>query len=153
MLSFIKGLIPSGFPQRIVLGIVAGLVGFLLVSGTVLALVRVVRSWTTELYDSGYKAGVAKTKHEWEAANTSALQKQRDQVVADALNSNKAVRDYLAEIASREPQVIRVKERTTVYANSEIGSSICLDADGVQLLKDHRTAIGYTTGTETGTTR
>lgn len=91
-------------------------------------------------YNSGYKAGVNDEAKAWREAQAAAYQKELETMAQNVERQNSAVMGYLDEIASREPQIVRVKERTVHYAQSEAGNIACLDTDGVRLWQEHRTA-------------
>ncbi len=136
--------------------IAGGIVLVLALAGAVYASINAVRNWQQDIYDSGYAAGAAKVTADYQTATSQALVKQQEQLVADAARANKSVEDYLADIAARRPEVIRVAERTVEYAQTVDGGDSCLSPAGVQLIRDHRAALGFTpasTGGSPGTVR
>lgn len=130
--------------------IVGGVVGAIALLGLVYMIVSSVKSWQIDTYNDGFRAGALNVQQQWDQANSAALKEQRDQVVQDALNSNKAIKDYLDDIASRRPEVIKVKERTTEYVQSPDAGNICLTPDAVRLLQDNRKAHGFASAPEAG---
>lgn len=112
------------------------------------SLVSAVRKLNSEVYNSGFRAGSDQMEAQWQKASAQNAVAQRDQVLRDAIASNEAVRSYVADIAARKAEVFKVKERTTVYASTPAAGELCLDADGVRLVQDHRAALGI--GGQTG---
>lgn len=106
--------------------------------------ISAVRQWNIETYNNGFRSGSDQMEKQWRNAEKLAALQQRDQIVEEVKRSNISVRAYLADIAARQPQIIRLKERTTVYEKSDAGNSICLDPDGVQLVQEYRSALGLT---------
>ena len=131
--AFFAGKAGKGF--LIVLALVA-------LAGAVFGIVKAVDNFIDDVYDSGFAAGADQKEKQWQKANADAMKGQRDQVVADAKVSNESVMSYLQDILAREPEILRVKERTTIYEKSASGSVVCLDADGVRLVREHREALG-----------
>lgn len=111
-------------------------------AGAVFGIVKAVDNFIDDIYDSGFAAGADQKEKQWQKANADAMKGQRDQVVADAKVSNESVMSYLQDILAREPEILRVKERTTIYEKSASGNVVCLDADGVRLIREHREALG-----------
>lgn len=111
-------------------------------AGAVFGIVKAMDNFIDDVYDSGFAAGSDQKEKQWEKANALAMKGQRDQVVTDAKNSNDSVMSYLQDILAREPEILRVKERTTIYEKSADGSVVCLDAGGVRLIREHREALG-----------
>lgn len=118
--------------------------------GLLFAIISAVKSWQIDTYNDGFRAGALNVQQQWDQANTAAMKEQRDKVVADAINSNNAIKSYLDDIASRKPEVIRVAERTTKYVQTPDAGTVCLTPDGVELLQSNRTALGYPASPEAG---
>lgn len=110
---------------------------------TVLGAALAIKGAVRDIEARGYKRGRAEAEA---AASKAAL----DQVAANVARSNGAVTAYVAEIAAREPRVIRVTSERIRYEASPAAAAPCLDADGVRLIEDHRDAIGYLATTAGG---
>lgn len=123
---------------KIGLGVVALLALVFAVKGTI----DTVQKWQTDTFNKAFNAGYTASDAKWEKASAENARAALASVQANIERSNTAVQNYVADIAARAPLIVPVKERTTVYAQSPDAGTVCLDADGVRLLRDYRAALG-----------
>lgn len=102
--------------------------------------VNTVRGWMDDIYQNGYTAGVAKAQADCERARAASAEDAMSRLAEQVQQSNAAVEDYVRELAEREPQVITVTKEIERYAEDPAGGIVCLDADGVRLLRDAHSA-------------
>lgn len=128
---------------KIGLGI-AALVGVALI---IRSTVGAINQWETSIKLEAYTSGVNATEARWQKASAKSALDARDRLATDALASNKSVASYLADLSSRAPQILRLKERTEVYAQNPDSDTICLDPVGVGLWQQSRDAAASSGGT------
>lgn len=114
--------------------------------------VYAVRSWNTETYNRGFEAGSQMVRGQWDDSNAKVMAFQLETIQQDVLRSNEAVKRYLDDIAARKPEILRVKEKVTVYEKTPASTAVCFDADAYRLLQEHRAALGYPSPAEAGNT-
>lgn len=119
-----------------------GVAALLILVLSVNAGIRAVRDWQQDTFNKAFNAGYTSSDAKWSKASAENERQKMDAFAKNVDRSNTAMAGYLKDIADKAPILVPVKERTTVYAQSPSGTTVCTDADGVRLLQQYREASG-----------
>ena len=114
---------------------VVALLAFLLLST---ALVVAVNSWQASVHQSGYDSGYQAAKAEAEAAARASAEAALERARERVQRGEEAVQGYIQAAAQAAARSMRGE--IARYAQGSGGALVCLDADGVRLLRELRAA-------------
>lgn len=104
--------------------------------------------WRHSLYADGYSAGQTDTNLLWQTASSKAVQAELENAIVDAAQSRTAVSTYLQTIQDLIPKLQSLGQQRITYVSSKAGAAPCLDADGMQLIRVQRKALGLDAGAD-----
>jgi hypothetical protein len=99
--------------------------------------------WRKAEFTRAYQAGYDANEARWQTAQVQVERAASARLESNILRSNEAALSYVAEIAAREPKIIKVKERQVIYEKSVDGGARCHGVDGVRILAENRAALDF----------
>jgi len=103
-------------------------------------LVLLVQRWQERTFKDGFNAGSAAATAAYETSRALATEQALTRLASRVEQSNKAVQEYVEDIAAREPEIITLTKEIERYVQSSDGGAVCVDADGMRLLERARSA-------------
>ena len=114
---------------------------YLIVSG-----IKAFDRWEDGIRQDAFIAGRDEARAAFEQTRAEESRQALERFAQQVANNNTAVRAYLADIAARKPIVVQTTKEIERYANTAPGGSVCLDVDGVRILRQARAAASTTPG-------